>query len=333
MTTSPRRIEMRSNNIRLEVLSTGAAVRGLVVTGPDGSETDVVLGHRDVEAYAAVGGYFGVVVGRVANRIDGGRFSLDDVEYVVPTNDRGHALHGGPDGYDLREWDVESTGPEAVTLSLTSPDGDQGFPGELRVSVTYTLSPGEVAINYVATTTRVTVVNLTNHAYFNLDGEGRGTIDDHLLQVHADATTPVRPDMIPTGEVAPVDGTPFDLRRPRRLSDVLAEPSEQLGHAGGLDHNFVLSGSGLRPAARLTGRSGLGLEVLTDRPGLQVYSGAYFDGSVVGPSGVRYTERAGIALETQGFPDAPNHPHFPSVVLRPGETFSSRTVWRLGHTG
>jgi aldose 1-epimerase len=333
MTTTPRRIDLRSTDIRLEVLSTGAAVRQLVVTGADGSETGVVLGHRDVDAYAAVGGYFGVVVGRVANRIDAGRFSLDGVEYEVPTNDRGNALHGGPDGYDLREWDVESTAPDAVTLSLTSPHGDQGFPGELRVSVTYTVSPGEVAIDYLGTTTRPTVVNLTNHSYFNLDGEGRGTIDDHVLQVHADATTPVRPDMIPTGEVTPVDGTPFDLRRPRRLSDVLAEPSEQLGHASGLDHNFVLSGSGLRTAARLTGRSGLELEVLTDRPGVQVYSGAYFDGSVVGPSGARYTERAGIALETQGFPDAPNQPRFPSVVLRPEETFSSRTVWRLRHTG
>ena len=273
----------------------------------------MVLGHRDVDAYASVGGYFGVVVGRVANRIDAGRFSLDGVDYQVPTNDRGHALHGGPDGYDRREWEVESTGPDAVTLSLTSPDGDQGFPGELRVSVTYSLSAGEVAVDYLASTTRPTVVNLTNHSYFNLDGEGRGTIDDHVLQVHADATTPVRPDMIPTGEVTPVDGTPFDLRRPRHLSDVFAEPSEQLGFASGLDHNFVLSGSGLRPAARLTGPSGLELEVLTDRPGLQVYSGAYFDGSVVGPSGVHYTARAGIALETQGFPDAPNHPRFPSI--------------------
>ena len=331
MSISPRRLQLRTTGLALDLLSTGAAVHRLLVTGPSGAETDVVLGHRDLEAYATVGGYFGVVVGRVANRIDRGRFSLAGVDHEVPTNDRGNALHGGPDGYDRREWVVETVGPDAATLSLTSPDGDQGFPGELLVEVTYTVAPGEVGIDYRATTTRTTVVNLTNHAYFNLDGEGHGTIDDHLLAVNADAVTPLRPDGVPTGEITPVDGTPFDLRSPRRLGDVLAEPSEQLALAGGLDHNFVLSGSGLRTAARLTGSSGLELEVVTDRPGVQVYSGAYFDGSVTGPSGAPYPQRAGIALETQGFPDAPNQPGFPSIVLRAGETFVSRTVWRFRH--
>ena len=331
MTTSPRRMELRSTDITLELLSTGAAVHRLLVSAPDGAQTNIVLGHRDLAAYADVGGYFGVVVGRVANRIDAGRFSLEGVAYEVPTNDRGNALHGGPDGYDRREWAVDTAGPDAATLSLTSPDGDQGFPGELRIEVTYRVGPGEVSIGYRATTTRTTVVNLTNHAYFNLDGEGSGTIDDHLLAVDADAVTLLRPNGIPTGEIAPVDGTPFDLRTPRRLGDVLAEPSEQLALAGGLDHNFVLSGTGLRSAARLTGSSGLELEVVTDRPGVQVYSGAYFDGSVTGPSGEPYPQRAGIALETQGFPDAPNQPGFPSVVLPAGETFVSRTVWRFRH--
>ncbi len=331
MTTPPRRLELRTTDLTLDLLSTGAAVHRLLVSGPGGTETNVVLGHRDPDAYASVGGYFGVVVGRVANRIDRGRFSLDGVDHEVPTNDRGNALHGGPDGYDRREWAVESVGPDAATLSLTSPDGDQGFPGDLLVEVTYTVAPGEVSIDYRATATRTTVVNLTNHAYFNLDGEGRGTIEDHVLSVDADAVTPLRPDGVPTGEIASVDGTPFDLRSPRRLGDVLAQPSEQLALAGGLDHNFVLSGTGLRRAARLTGRSGIGLEVVTDRPGVQVYSGAYFDGSVTGPSGAPYPQRAGIALETQGFPDAPNQPGFPSVVLPAGETFVSRTVWRLRH--
>ena len=329
MTSTPRRIELRSADLVLELVSTGASVHRLMVAGPDGRETNVVLGHRDVSDYAAVGGYYGAVVGRVANRIDAGRFTLEGVDHQVPANDRGNALHGGPDGYDRREWTVEAAGPDTATLSLTSPDGDQGFPGELQVLVTYTVAPGEVSIDYRATTTRTTVVNLTNHAYFNLDGEGHGTVDDHLLTVFADAVTPLRPDGIPTGEVATVEGTPFDLRSPRRLGDVLAEPSEQLALAGGLDHNFVLSGSGLRSAARLTGGAGLELEVLTDRPGVQVYSGAYFDGTVTGPSGARYPQRAGIALETQGFPDAPNRPEFPSVVLPAGETFTSRTVWRF----
>jgi aldose 1-epimerase len=329
VTTSPRLIELRSTGLSVELLSTGAAVHRLLVERPTGRPTNVVLGHRDVHDYAAVGGYYGAIVGRVANRIDTGRFSLDGVDHHVPTNDRGNALHGGPEGYDRREWEVEQVGPDAATLSLTSPDGDQGFPGELQVLVSYTVAPGEVTIDYRATTSGTTVVNPTNHAYFNLDGEGSGTIDDHLLEVNADAVTPLRPDGVPTGAVAPVDGTPFDLRRPRRVGDVLAEPSEQLALAGGLDHNFVLTGSGLRTAARLTGASGLELEVLTDRPGVQVYSGAYFDGSVTGPSGVAYSERAGIALETQGFPDAPNQPQFPSVVLGAGETFSSRTVWRF----
>ena len=325
-----RSIELTSSALRLEVLTAGASVRRLQVTEPDGSHVDVILGHRDREQYARDGGYLGAIAGRVANRIDHGRFTLDDVEHQVPALDRGNALHGGEFGFDRIEWAVVEEAPDHVVLSVTSADGDQGFPGELTAYAAYRLGPDSVKITLEATTTQPTVVNLTNHSFFNLDGETSADIEGHVLHVAADSWLPTRADQIPTGEMAAVDGSVFDLREPRRLGDVHAHDWEQLAVAGGIDHHFVVPGEGLRPMARLVGTSGRVLEVLSDQQGMQVYTGAHFDGTDVGLSGRPLAHRAGIALETQGFPDAPNQPSFPGITLRPGETYRATTVWQLG---
>ncbi|GAA4399418.1 hypothetical protein GCM10023168_06720 [Fodinibacter luteus] len=326
----PESITLRANGIELEVVTAGAAVRRLRI-GPPETAVDVVLGHADPMTYRFAGGYLGAVVGRVANRLAGGRFTVDGADHAVATNEHGTILHGGFEGFDRMPWGVESVGSSHVRLALTSPDGDNGFPGRVDVTVAYTVSPGEVRIEYTARSDRPTPFNVTNHAYVNLDGEGSGPVDDHVLEVTASAFTPVGADLLPTGEVRPVDGTPFDLRTPRRIGDLLAVDDEQLRHGRGLDHNLVLDGDGdgLRLAARLRGASGRVLEVHTDRPGLQVYTGAHFDGTTTGLSGGTYGPRAGIALETQAFPDAPNHLAFPDITLRPEVPFRSTTVWRL----
>lgn len=324
----PESITVRATGIALEVLTVGAAVRRLRV-GDGEAAVDVVLGHVDPQTYRFAGGYLGAVVGRVANRLAGGRFLVDGQTVTVPTNEGGNTLHGGFEGFDRMPWSVEDVSESHVRLALTSPDGDNGFPGRVDVTVTYAVAPGEVRIDYTATSDRPTPFNVTNHTYFQLDGEGCGPVDDHVLQVPASGFTPVAAGLLPTGEVRPVDGTPFDLRRPRRVGDVLASDDAQLRHGQGLDHNLAVDGSGLRGAARLLGAGGRVLEVLTDQPGLQVYTGAHFDDTVVGLSGRTYGPRAGIALEAQGFPDAPNHAGFHDTMLRPGAPFRSTTVWRL----
>ncbi|MEO6789783.1 MAG: galactose-1-epimerase [Ornithinibacter sp.] len=327
---------LRADGLELEVLTAGAAVRRLRVADgkqPDGW-IDLALGHADPMTYRFEGGYLGAVVGRVANRLGGGRFPLDGQVVQVPTNEGSNTLHGGYEGFDRATWSVEHIDASHLRLALTSPDGDDGFPGRVDLTVTYAVSPGEVRIDYSASADAPTPFNVTNHTYVNLDGEASGPIDDHRLQVHASAFTPSGPDLLPTGEVRAVDGTPFDLRAPRRLGDVLARDDEQLRRGQGLDHNFVLDGTpgesdGLRLAARLEGAGGRLLDVLTDQPGLQVYTGAHFDHTATSPSGSTYGPRAGIALETQGFPDAPNHAGFPDTILRPGIPFRSTTIWRI----
>jgi aldose 1-epimerase len=319
-------IRLEADGLRLELLTSGASVRRLVL-GED--EVDVALGHADPATYVGGGGYLGATGGRAPTRLDSGRLELDGRVYELSTNQFGNTLHGGVRGFDAHEWELVETDDRRARFTLTSPDGDQGFPGRLDVDVTYEVAPGEVRIRYRAVTDAPTVVNLTNHTYLNLDGEGSGTVDDHLLEVPAGSYLPVREDLVPTGEVAPVAGTPFDLRSPTRVGDALGHDDEQLRRAGGLDHCFVLGGSGLRPAARLEGRSGRVLEVLTDQPGVQVYTGAHFDGTLRGVGGQPYGPRAGIALETQGLPDAPHQPGFPSAVLRPGEEYATTTVWRF----
>ena len=328
-TVKPTSVELRAEGLLLEVLTAGAAVRRLEVTD-DGLPVGIVLGHADPHTYVTDGGYLGATIGRFGNRIAGARFDLDGETNELTANEGTTTLHGGADGFDHRTWTVVDRDDTSVTFGLHSPDGDQGFPGALDVTVTYAVEPGRVRIDYTAVSDRDTVVNLTNHSYFNLDGEGSGPVDDHELRLSSRGFTPTDALLIPTGEVRHVDGTPFDFRRPRRIGEALSHPDEQLTHGKGIDHNFVVAGAGLRHVATLRGASGRTLVVESDQPGVQVYTGAHFDGTVIGTSGTAYGPRAGIALETQGFPDAPHHADFPTTALRAGMEHRTTTVWRLG---
>ena len=323
----------RPGGLTLRVLTYGGIVQSLQVPDTRGQVANVVLGFASLDGYlAATDAYFGALVGRFANRIAGGRFSLDDKSYVVDVNAAGNCLHGGRTGFDKRLWRAEAFSDNELRLSLTSSDGDQGFPGRLSVEVTYRLLESGVRIGYRASTDAPTVVNLTNHTYFNLAGEGSGSVETHTLVIDADEFTPVGCALIPTGEVALVAGTPLDLRTETAIGARVRDPHRQLLAARGYDHNYVLRGTGFRRSARLADpATGRVVEVLTDQPGLQVYSGNFLDGSHVGTGGRAYRQGDGLALETQHFPDSPNHPAFPSTVLRPGQVFASSTIWQF-HT-
>ena len=328
-------------DMTVTVLTYGGIIQTLEVPGRDGVPANVVLGLPGLDDYVAGNRpYLGALIGRYANRIAGGRFSLDGRSYHLPVNNPPNSLHGGTEGFDKRVW-TATGGQDAAALELayTSPDGEMGYPGTLSVRARYRLSPdNELRIDYRATTDAPTVVNLTNHTYFNLSGEAAGTIDDHRLQLDADHYTPTDATSIPTGELARVAGTPFDFTRPRPIGQRVDEADEQLVFGHGYDHNFVLDrplgDRGLRPAARVADpASGRVLEVLTTEPGVQFYSGNQLDGTLVGAGGAAYGRRAGFALETQHFPDAPNQPGFPSTVLRPGQTYRSATVYRFPVSG
>jgi aldose 1-epimerase len=315
----------------LTLLDLGATVQSLEVLCGDGLRRDVVLGQESPEQYLESTDYLGATVGRYANRIARGRFRLDGTEVVVGTHDRGNHLHGGPDGFDRRTWEIAAHTDTHAELVLVSPDGDQGFPGTVRAAVRFEVAGDEVRVDLTASTDATTVVNLTSHAYFNLDGTGAGTVDDHELTVEADEYTPADRTGIPLGSHAPVSGTAFDFRTPARIGPAVRSGEEQVTWARGVDHNYVLRGSGLRRAAALTSRrTGTTLELHTDQPGLQVYTGNFLDGSRPSADGGRYRQGDGIALEPQLFPDTPNRPEFGSAVLRPGETYRSSLVWRFG---
>jgi galactose mutarotase-like enzyme len=317
----------------LSLLDLGATVQGLEVTCGDGRRRDVVLGQGRVAEYVASTDYLGATVGRYANRIAGGRLDLDGEELQLGTNDRGNLLHGGPDGFDRRLWQLREHSATEARLSLESPDGDQGFPGAVRVEVHFEVTDDSVRIVFVATTEATTVVNLTNHAYFNLDGVGTGTVDDHELTVLADEYIPVDDTGIPLDGFAPVAGTPLDFRSPTRLGRAARSGDEQVVRMSGIDHNYVLRGSGMRPVATLSSRrTATTLELATDRPGLQVYTGNGLDGSRPSADGGRHRQGDGIALEPQLFPDTPHHPEWPAAVLRPSETYQAALEWRFGPT-
>ncbi len=323
----------RAPGIELQVLDLGATVHRLDVTGGDGVRRNVVLGHPTPQEYLDSTFYIGGTIGRYANRIAEGRFELDGTAFEVGTNDRGHSLHGGPDGFDRRTWSVERHDDTSVELALTSPDGDQGFPGEVRATVTFTVLDDRVDVVLTATTTAPTVVNLTSHAYFNLAGEGAGTADEHLLRVAAGRYTPVDGAGIPEGDHATVEGTPFDLREPTVVGAAVRSAHPQVVAASGIDHNYVLDGSGSRVVAQLdcpTTRTRL--ELTSDQPGLQVYTGNFLDGQRRSTSGVLLRQGDGIALEPQLFPDSPNRPQWPSAVLRPGQTYTSHLAWTVSGT-
>ncbi|NUR06419.1 MAG: galactose mutarotase [Nocardioidaceae bacterium] len=316
-----------ADGLHLEVLELGAAVHRLWVptaTGP----RNVVLGHRTLEEYAAGSAYHGATIGRVANRLAGGCIDVDGTTYTLDVNDGDHTLHGGSGGFHARTWTVGSATRDELVLSLESPSGDQGFPGNVRATATYTVVGDEVRIDLTAVTDAPTPVSLTNHSYLNLDGEGAGPVDDHRLSVRASRITESTPELVPTGAFLDVDGTPFDLRRPVRVGDVVRADHPQVLAARGLDHNFVLDGEGLRDIATVE-TSDLAMTLTSDAPGLQVYSGNFLDGSDVGTGGRVYRQGDGLALEPQDFPDTPHHPAFGSVLLAPGDTFRRTIVWRF----
>ncbi len=322
-------IVIGDDSIRLELLDVGAAVRRLDVRLPDGTWRNVVLGHPDVADYRGNHGYLGASVGRFANRIDRARFSLDGREYVLDANEPPNILHGGTHGFGVIDWTRAGSGADWAEFTLVSPDGDQGFPGELTARVRFEAGDSRVRIAYTATTDAATVVNLTTHPYFNLDGEGSGTIEDHLFEAKASAWTPTRDDGIPTGEIRDVTGTAADFRSPRPLGATrIQAQGEGITRTDGFDHNFVIDGDGMREHCRLAGPSGLTLVVSSDQAGLQVYDGEHFVGEP-GTSGRPYPRLAGLALEPQRFPDAPNQPGFPSSELRPGEVYTATTTWEF----
>lgn len=322
------------------ILTLGATLQSLDVPDAAGSSANVVLGFPELDDYLERSPYFGATVGRYANRIAGGRMTLDGVRHRLPLNDtpRPNTLHGGPGGFSARLWRATPfSGPESagVDLRLVSPDGDEGFPGRLTASVRYTLTRGRLRIDYRAETDAPTVVCLTNHAYLNLAGEGAGTVLDHELTLAAGTFLPVDADLIPTSDgPVPVAGTPFDFTRGRPLGEGLATAHAQLRTADGYDHCWAVDPAQLRranPVARLTHpASGRTVEVFTTEPGIQVYTGNGLDGTLTGPSGRPYVRHGGVALETQHFPDSPNRPDFPPVTLRPGQHYRSSTVLRFG---
>ncbi|MGI9430594.1 MAG: aldose epimerase family protein [Myxococcota bacterium] len=313
----------------LDLLDLGATVQSLRVPDREGSLADVVLGFDDPADYEGRHPYLGAFVGRSANRIAGAAFVLDGRRVELVPNERGNQLHGGPDGFHRRRFEAERLprpeGP-ALRFSLTSPAGDQGFPGELQVVVEYTLLRDGLRMEVGARTDAPTLFNPTQHSYFNL--AGAGDIAGHELQIDAEEYTPVGPGRIPTGERLPVAGSSLDFREPRRVGDRLGMPD--LAATNGYDHNFILHGEGLRRVAQLRDPgSGRILEVETDRPGLQLYTGNGFDGTLIGKGGRPIPHRGGLCLETQLWPDAPNQPGFPSAVLRPGQEFHSVTLYRF----
>ena len=324
-----------ANGLELRVLSYGGLITSLKVPDRAGRFADVVLGYDALEGYLARNPFFGALVGRFANRLAKGRFVLHGTTYELATNNGVNHLHGGTRGFDKVVWNVTQPPDGAgVTLTRTSPDGEEGYPGNLTATVTYRLTgSNELVIDYRATTDKATPVNLTQHSYFNLAGEGSGDILDHELAIDADRYTPVDATQIPTGELAPVERTPFDFRTPVRIGDRIHDSHPQLTIGEGYDQNFVLNrrGSGLQHAARVVEpASGRTLDVATTQPGMQFYSGNRLDGSITGKGGHVYGRRSGFCLETQHFPDSPNRPEFPSVILEPWQEYSETTTFTFG---
>ena len=325
-----------SGGMEIAITNYGGVVVSIKAPDRNGKFADVVLGFDTFDAYLNNTPFFGALVGRYGNRIARARFTLDGHEYHLAANDNGNTLHGGLKGFDKRLWqakDVSTKDVPALELTYLSKDGEEGFPGNLSVTVTYSLTPkNELKIDYAASTDKDTVLNLTNHSYFNLAGQGEGNILSHLMMINADRFTPVDATLIPTGELKGVAGTPLDFRKPTAIGARIDADDQQMKFGRGYDHNFVLNrkGGGLILAARVTEpSSGRVLEVLTTQPGLQFYTGNFLDGTLHGKAGKVYPRRSAFCMETQHFPDSPNQPQFPTTVLKPGEHFQSTTVFRF----
>lgn len=322
-----------------QITNFGAAIVSLWAPDKDGKYEDVVVGYDKIDNYISNndGRFFGPVVGRYANRIAKGKFSIDGKNYQLPLNNNGQTLHGGLKGLDLVVWSVDTVTPNSITLSYLSPDGEEGFPGNLSLKVIYSLTAdNEVKIEYSATTDKPTVVNLSNHSLFNLKGAGNGTILDHMLTINANKTTPVDSVLIPTGELADVEGTPFDFRKPTAIGERIDQDDAQLKNGSGYDHNWVIdrkSDKDIKQVEHIATlyepASGRVMEVWSDQPGLQFYSGNFFDGKTTGKYGKAYKYREALALETQKFPDSPNHPKFPTTRLNPGETYTQTCIYKF----
>jgi aldose 1-epimerase len=332
-----------SRGVTMNCITYGGIVTRLEVPDRKGRRADIVLGFDSLNDYERYNAkiHFGALIGRYANRIADGQFTLDGHTYHIPVNEPPNALHGGPHAFDEKVWSVVRTfqgaGGAGVQLRYVSPDGENGFPGTLTVDVTYTLTDdNEIRIDYRAKTDKPTVVNLTNHSYFNLAGEGSGSVEDQMIMIAASSYTPTRPDSIPTGEIASVEGTPLDLRALTPIGARLRSSFPQMRYARGYDQNWKLNKNGQHAgepafAARAYDpASGRILDVYTTQPGLQFYTSNGLDGSVAGKSGMAYRQTDAFALETQHFPDSPNHPAFPSTELKPGDEYHEVTVWKLG---
>jgi aldose 1-epimerase len=326
-----------ANGIVVRAITYGGIITSLRVPDRNGQFGDIVLGFDDLAGYLEEHPYFGAIIGRYGNRIAGGRFMLDGQVYTLATNNGPNHLHGGITGFDKVVWwaePFENGDSVGVTFSYTSSDGEEGYPGKVDVRVTYTLTAAnELVFDYYAVSDRATPVNLTQHSYFNLAGDGSGDILGHELTVNADYFTPVDSTLIPTGAIAPVAGTPFDFRSATAIGARIDQDQEQLRHGLGYDHNFVLNSgdSTLTHAARVyEPQSGRLMDVYTAEPGIQFYAGNFLDGSITGKAGHVYGRRSGFCLETQHFPDSPNQPEFPSTILRPGEQYRSTTTYVFG---
>ena len=327
---------LQEADLTMQVTNFGARVVSLWTPDKAGNQEDIVLGYNNLENYVNNPGerFLGAVVGPYANRIAKGTYTIGDQTYNFPQNNHGQTLHGGLKGLDMVVWDVDTVTANSIVLSYLHPDGQDGMPGNLKIQMTYTLtSENEFRVDYLAQTDKATHVNISHHSFFNLNGEGNGTINDHVLYINASKTTPVDSVLIPTGEIASVEGTPFDFREPKAIGQDLEVENEQLKNGAGYDHNWVLdrsTESELEMAASVWEPvSGRYMEVWTDQPALQFYGGNFFDGTTAGKYGRTLNYRESIALETQKYPDTPNHSHFPSTLLNPGENYTHVCVYRF----
>lgn len=327
---------LKAGDLVMQVSNFGGRVVSLWVPDKDGKYEDVVLGYNNIDSYINNKGerFLGAVVGPYANRIADGTYTIGEETYSFPKNNNGQTLHGGLKGLDMVVWDVESVNDSTLVLSYLHADGQEGIPGNLKIYMTYALNAdNEFKVDYTAQTDKATHVNISHHSFFNLKGEGNGTINDHVLYINASNTTPVNKALIPSGEIADVTGTPFDFRQPKAIGTDLEVENEQLANGGGYDHNWVLdrktddhmelAASAYEPA------SGRFMEVYTDQPALQFYGGNFFDGTTEGKYGKALKFRESIALETQKYPDTPNHDNFPSTLLNPGETYAHSCVYKF----
>ena len=322
-----------ANNMEVCITNFGGRIVSVMVPDREGVMRDVVLGFDSIRDYITIPSDFGASIGRYANRINQGRFTLDGVEYVLPRNNYGHCLHGGPNGFQYQVYDARQTGPQELELTYLSKDGEDGFPGNITCKVLMTLTDDNaIDIRYEAETDQPTIVNMTNHSYFNLDGDA-GSNSDHLLTIDADYYTPVDSTFMTTGEIAPVEGTPMDFRTATPVGARIDDfDFVQLKNGNGYDHNWVLNTQRDITHKCVTlesPKTGIVLDVYTNEPGIQVYAGNFLDGTIMGKKGIVYNQRASVCLETQKYPDTPNKPDWPSAVLRPGEKYNSHCVFKF----